>query len=247
MPEVKHDMAILKRSGFNLANLQVGWIAAEPLESRYDFSRSQELIEEAARLDLAVCVSLDFEPAPGALEDQQRYLTRLVETLGKYENVVAWNMRQAANSLLDQAEAIRAADPLQRPILAQQSGFAPARAQDFLAAACYPAQAPFHPWDDAAPRAGQPAERAATLLNEAAGVALTFDTIRSCNPPGAPLWAAEFQGGPVNGFLHLGRTPESADIRRWMLGAAASGVTAISFRASGGEGKTGEPSGTSLL
>ena len=134
------------------------------------------------------------------------------------------------------AEAVKAADPLRRPVfahaisltLARGSDWAAARAQDFLAASCFPAQEPFHEWDDASPRHGQPPERAATLLNEIAGVALTFDYLRSL-APGAPVWAAEFQGGPVSTILHIGRIPSRDDMRRWMLSAAASGITAITF------------------
>jgi hypothetical protein len=52
------------------------------------------------------------------------------------------------------------------------------------------------------------------------GVALNYDHVRSCNRRGRPVWAAEFQGGPVSTDLHKGRVPFSDDVRRWMLTAS---------------------------
>jgi hypothetical protein len=81
----------------------------------------------------------------------------------------------------------------------------------------------------------------------ASGVALTFDQVRSCNVPGAPVWAAEFQGGPISTMLHKGRVPEPGDLRRWMLTAVASGVTTISFWVTRAEIMAQETNGFSLL
>jgi len=78
-------------------------------------------------------------------------------------------------------------------------------------------------------------------------VALRFDYIRSCNKPGSPIWAAEFQGGPVSTGLHKGRVPSAKDIRRWMLTAIGSGVTAISFWVTRAEIMADEMNGFSLL
>jgi beta-galactosidase len=78
-------------------------------------------------------------------------------------------------------------------------------------------------------------------------VALRYDAIRSCNRRGAPVWAAEFQGGPVSTFFHKGRVPSPEDIRRWMLTAVASGVTAISFWVTRAEIAAAEVNGFSLL
>jgi beta-galactosidase len=346
------SLRILKLNGFNLVKLQEHWMVDEPLEGQYDFSRCEELIEAAAGLDLAVSLELACEQAPGwlyekypdgrmivpagggpgpcldhpgLLADQQRFITRLVETLGKYENLVVWNSAQeigqevcycehtlqafrdwldetysgldglnrawntrhgdwrfvrperglhgqnglpqeidwrffrdnvrAARLLRASAAAIRQADPLQRPIFAHKDGIALghaqdwvyARAQDFLSVSCYPAYAPFHPWDDSAPRRGVRVERAPTLLNEMSAVALTFDALRSCSPPGAPVWAVDFQGGPIQALLHKGRVPNPADIRRWMLTAVGSGVTGISFGDTCAEALAQEVNGFSLL
>ncbi len=61
------------------------------------------------------------------------------------------------------------------------------------------------------------------------------------------MWAAEFQGGPVSTFTHKGRVPSPEDIRRWMLAAVASGVTAISFWVTRAEIAAAEMNGFSLL
>lgn len=374
MRELKHDLQLLKKAGFNLVKLQTHWMVDEPLEGQYDFSRYEELIAHAASLDMGVYLGLTCEQAPGwlyekhpdcrmvgrdgsvivyeaqttlpadgkpgpcfdhpgALAEQGRYIAHLVQTLGRYENVVVWNtwqeigywphmtvgqevcycartlrafrgwlaerygdldgLNRAWNTryadwrfvqpdrgaygqnalpqdidwryfmdnvqvtavLRARAEAIRAADLLKRPVFAHKGGmrigFAHdwnyARAQDFLGASCYPAWQPFHAWDDGAPGRGTRPERVQALANEMHGVALTFDAVRSCNQPGAPVWAAEFQGGPVNTMLHKGRVPSADDLRRWLLTAAASGVTGISFWVTRAEMMAQEANGFSLL
>jgi beta-galactosidase len=379
MPELKHDMELLKKHGFNLVKLQEHWMVDEPLEGHYDFSRYEELIEHAAQLDMGVYLGLTCEQAPGwlyhkhpgcrmvgrnglpiayeaqttlpadgkpgpcydhpgALADQNRFITELVKCLGSYENLVvwntwqeiaywsmqgagqpvcfcentlnafrrwleekygnldglnrAWNMRygdwkyvqpdrgayqqnglphdvdwryfmdnvQVANVLRERAKAIKAADPapggVKRPVFAHKGGiglsyghdWTYARTQDFLGSSCYPAWNPFNSWDDGAPQRGNQPDRTRALANEMIhGVALTYDQIRSCNPPGAPLWAAEFQGGPVSTFLHKGRVPTPADLRRWMLTAVSAGVTAISFWVTRAEIMAQETNGFSLL
>ncbi|MHB9134367.1 MAG: beta-galactosidase [Armatimonadota bacterium] len=268
---------------------------------------------------------------PGALADQCRFITRLVETLGQYENMViwntwqeiaywsqgivgtpvcycaqtlahfrrwlaarygdldtlnrAWNTRYAAwediapvraagggviasaveinwryfmdnvqigEVLRARAEAIRAADPHHRPVFAHKGGpaigagqdWTYARCQDFVGSSCYPAWAPLQKWDDGQAR---PLERETALYAEMAGVALTYDEIRSCNPPGSPVWAAEFQGGPISTGFQKGRVPSPEDLRRWMLTAVASGVTALSFWVTRAEIMLSEQNGFSLL
>ncbi len=371
MRELKRDMQVLKKAGFNLVKLQEHWMLDEPVEGQTDFSRYAELIEFAAGLDLGVYLGLTCEQAPGwlfqkhpgcrmvgrdgraiiyeaqstlpadgkpgpcfdhpeARVDQLRFIRKVVEELGRYENVVvwntwqeigywsrmtvgqevcycehtlaafrrwleerygdldglnhAWNTRygdwrfvqpdrgaygqvglpqdidwryfmdnvQVTNVLRERAEAIRQADPLHRPVFAHKAGMSLgfahdweyARAQDFLAASCYPAWNPYHAWDD---RAAIPERREALTAEMVHGVALTFDTLRSCNPPGAPIWAAEFQGGPVSQFLHLGRTPSPEDIRRWMLTAVGAGATGISFWNARAERMALEMNGFGLL
>ena len=131
-------------------------------------------------------------------------------------------------------QAIREADALKRPVFAHMSAPAIgsgaewnfARAGDFLGSSSYPtAGSGIDNWDDA-----KVTRREDVLLNEMwQNVALRFDYTRSINPADAPVWAAEFQGGPVAGCAGIGRIPDAKDIRRWMLTAVGSGVTAISF------------------
>lgn len=373
MPELERDMENLARRGFNLVKLQEHWQVDEPLEGHYDFSRYEELIEHAARLDMGVYLGLTCEQAPawlwrkhpgcrmvgrnglpiayqaestlpadgkpgpcyddaGAAADQHRFIRELVRTLGRYENVVvwntwqeigywsagltgqevcychntlshfrrwlgqrygdldglnrAWNSRyldwesvapdrcarplplaqavdwryfmdnvQVAGVLEGRAAAIREADPLGRPVFAHKGSpaigagqdWTYARTQDFLGSSSYPAWGRFRPWDDEAPVRGKPVERRSGLLSEVLSVALTYDYIRSCNREGSPVWAAEFQGGPVSTGLHKGRVPSAADMRRWMLTAAGCGCTAISFWVTRAEIMAAEMNGFSLL
>ncbi len=375
MSEMKRDMELLKRQGFNLIKLQEHWMIDEPVEGRYDFSRYEELITHAATLDLGVYLGLTCEQAPhwlyekhpdcrmvgrdghtiiyeaattlpsdgkpgpcydhpGAMADQTRFIRKLVETLGRFENVVVWNIWQEigywAESLVGQgvcfcpntlaffrrwlaerygdldalnrtwntrypawetiiparsaksypeaidmawhffmdnvqvagvlkarAETIRAADALHRPVFAHKGGasfssgqdWTYARCQDFLGSSCYPAWFSMHGWDDGGTR---PYARENALATETAALAYTFDHIRSANPGqghagGAPVWAAEFQGGPVSTGFHKGRVPSAEDMRRWMLSAIGSGVTAISFWVTRAEIMAAEQNGFSLL
>lgn len=368
MGEMKRDMENLKKRGFNLVKLQENWMIDEPEEGRTDFSRYEELIAHAARLDLGVYLGLTCEQAPawlwkkhpdcrmvgrnglpmayeaqttmpadgkpgpcydhpGAMADHLRFIRNLVKTLGRFENVVvwntwqeigywaeglggqavcycpntlaafrawlkekhggdldalnrAWNTRHAgwqdvapdrcavkqsvavnvawqhfldngrlAAILRARADAIRGADALKRPVFAHKAApefgsgqdWTYSRCQDFLGASCYPAWGPvrYHgvPGDDAHE----------SLLGEAYCVARQFDYLRSCNRRGAPVWAAEFQGGPISTGFHKGRVPFPEDMRRWMLTAVASGVTGISFWVTRAEIIASECNGFSLL
>ncbi len=375
MSEMKRDMELLKKQGFNLIKLQENWMIDEPQEGGCDFTRYEELIAHAATLDLGVYLGLTCEQAPhwlyekhpdcrmigrdgrpipyeapttlpadgkpgpcydhpGAMAEQLRFITRLVQTLGRFENVVVWNTwqeigywaealvgqsvcfcpntlaffrrwlaerygdldalnrawntrypsweailpsrasrqpqavdlawqtfmddAQIAHVLRRRAEAIRAADPLKRPVFAHKGGptlasgqdWAYARCQDFLGSSCYPAWGCGHGWDDGHAR---PFAREHALLTELwDSVAYRYDHIRCANPGqgragGVPVWAAEFQGGPISTGFHKGRVPSSDDTRRWMLGAVSSGVTAISFWVTRAEIMAAEQNGFSLL
>ena len=371
MAELKRDMENLRRHGFNLVKLQEHWAVDEPREGEYDFSRYEELIAHAAKLDMTVYLGLTCEQAPtwlwrkhpdcrmmgmdglpvayeaqatlpsdgkpgpcfdheGARADQSRFLTKLVSALGSYENIVwntwqevaywaewivgqpvcycehtvrawrawlqekhgdldalnrAWNTRyrewayvvpqrktkawmavevewryfmdnvQIARVLRSRAEAIRGADPRKRPVFAHVASptigsgrdWTYARCQDFLGSSCYPAWSSVQEWDDARAAGGRPEREPALTAEVASGVALLYDYVRSCNRPGAPVWAAEFQGGPVSDGFHKGRVPSADDIRRWMLTAVGSGVTAISFWVTRAEIMAAEANGFSLL
>ena len=153
------------------------------------------------------------------------------------------------------SEALRDADPLHRPVFAHKAAptigagqdWTYARCQDFLGSSCYPAWSPFQPWDDRPDPVDEAAYHHASLLAEMYSVALQYDYLRSCQAPGKPVWAAEFQGGPVNTGLHKGRVPSAEDLRRWMLTAVGSGVTALSFWVTRAEIMAGETNGFSLL
>ena len=374
MSEMKKDMEILKRHGFNLIKLQEHWMIDEPVEGRYDFSRYEELIEHAGKLDLDIYLGLTCEQAPrwlwrkhpdccmvgrngmpivyqaqttlpcdgkpgpcydhpGAMADQLRFIRKLVEVLGRYDNLAVWNTwqeigywgeslagqhvcycphtlahyhrwlklqygdldalnrawgsrysswedlipEQIANRmpiaqevcwryfmdnvqvpavLRARAKAIREADPRKRPVFAHKGApmiasgqdWAYARSQDFLGSSCYPAWGCGQGWDDGQPTGGAPFDRHFALHTEMwDAMALRFDYIRCANPAGAPVWAAEFQGGPVSTGFHKGRVPSADDIRRWMLTAVGAGVTAISFWVTRAEIMAPECNGFSLL
>jgi len=374
MSELKKDMENLKQHGFNLVKLQEHWMIDEPLEGHYDFSKYEELIDYAAKLDMGVYLGLTCEQAPGwlwrkypdchmvgrnglpiayeaqttlpadgkpgpcydhpgAMADQIRFIKKLVSTLGQYENIVAWNTWQeigysaehlagqhvcycentlahwrrwlkdvygdldglnrawntrygdwsyvvpdrgasgkdcvpqdvdwfyfmdnvqVASVLQARAQAIKETDPLQRPVFAHKGSpvigsgqdWTYARCQDFMGSSCYPAWNPLSDWDDGIAQQGTSPDRDAALVAEMWGVALLYDYIRSCNPRGNPVWAAEFQGGPVSTGFHKGRVPSPDDIRRWMLTAVGSGVTAISFWVTRAEIMAAEANGFSLL
>ena len=271
---------------------------------------------------------------PGAMADQLRFIRKLVEVLGKYENIVVWNTWQEVgywserlagqpvcfcphtlahfrrwlkekygdldglnrswntryldweyvlpdrcaagwqnlpqdvdwlyfmdniqmgNILRSRAQAIRDADPYKRPVFCHKGSpiigsgvdWTYARCQDFLGSSTYPAWGPIQPWDDAYPGGRGRIDRYEALLAEMwNGCALLYDYIRSCNRAGSPVWAAEFQGGPVSTCLHKGRVPSPADIRRWMLTAIGAGVTAISFWVTRAEIMAAEVNGFGLL
>lgn len=135
MSELRKDMENLRKHGFNLVKLQEHWAIDEPLEEHYNFSRYEELIEYAAKLDMGIYLGLTCEQAPawlwrkypdcrmvgrnglpicyeaqttlpadgkpgpcydhpGAMADQIRFIKKLVQTLGVYENIVVWNTWQ---------------------------------------------------------------------------------------------------------------------------------------------------------
>jgi len=374
MSEQKRDMENLQRHGFNLVKLQEHWMIDEPAEGQFDFSRYEELIEYAARLDMGVYLGLTCEQAPlwlykkhpgcrmvgydgiplayvaqttlpadgkpgpcfdhpGAMADQVRFIKKLVETLGRFENLVVWNTWQEiaywserlvgqqvcycentlshyrrwlqekyvdldtlnrewnaryavwedivpdrchmsqpeiqefafryfmdnvqiAAVLRARAAAIREADPLKRPVFAHEGlpvigagqHWTYARTQDYLGASGYPAWCDIHGWDDAHPEPGETLNKDTALLQEMwDGIAIKYDTIRSASKPGAPIWAAEFQGGPIVTGFQKGRVPTAEDIRRWMLTAVGAGITGLSFWLPRAEIMASEVNGFSLL
>ncbi|WP_395368721.1 beta-galactosidase [Streptomyces tubercidicus] len=132
-------------------------------------------------------------------------------------------------------EVLRSADPAGRPVFAHvghptvASGqeWRWAQACDFFGTSNYPAWDPFEPWDDAWPqRESMDVTRFYELWH-----AMFFrnELVRSANGRGRAFWGAEFQGGPISTYLHLGRTPAAGDIRQWLLAGLAVGMHGISF------------------
>jgi beta-galactosidase len=373
MNELKHDMEILKKKGFNLIKLQESWAIDEPEEGKIDLSKYHELIEYSESLDMGVYLGLTCEQAPnwlwrkypdcamelhngikvsyhaqstlradgkpgpcydhpGAMAEQLRFIKALVKELGVHKNIVVWNTWQEigywsekfadghvcycpntlkffrswlseiynkdiknlnehwnvryasfedvepdrssslvcipqqfyfryfmaniqiANVLCSRYNAIKEEDPLKRPVFAHKgwseiaSGedWTYSKTQDFLGVSNYPAWDSGHGWDDHTQ--GGRLNRYEALLTEMwEGLALKMDYIRSAAREGSPVWAAEFQGGPVSTDFHIGRIPSSYDIRRWMLSATGSGATAISFWITRAEIIAPETNGFSLL
>ena len=135
------------------------------------------------------------------------------------------------------AEAFRRNDPKHRPVMCHVGSptigggaeWRYAAEVEGFGSSCYPAWLPFHEWDYGYPQPGESVSYEVAVLQEVEQIALVYDYIRSAVGSGKVLWAAEFQGGPVSQFLHIGRTPSPDDIRRWVLTALSSGVQALSF------------------
>ena len=131
--------------------------------------------------------------------------------------------------------ALRAGDPGGRPVFSHVahprvgagSEWRWAKTGDFFGNSNYPAWGPFHPWDDAA--ADKDDQHTTEVQEVWAAMMLRGDLTRSATGRGRAFWGAEFQGGPISGHLHMGRTPSAADIRRWMLAGLAAGMHGISF------------------
>jgi len=130
---------------------------------------------------------------------------------------------QVANILRARVQAIKEVDPLKRPVFAHKGSPNIASGQDwtyagvldFLGSSSYPAWGPFQDWDDQAPGRVKRVSKYQGLLTEMwSALAMNFDYIRSVNQEGHPVWAAEFQGGPISSGFHKGRVPSADDIRR---------------------------------
>lgn len=381
MSEMKKDLEILKKAGFNLVKLQEHWSYDEPEEGKYDFSKYEELIDYAAKLDLAVYLGLTCEQAPawlyqkypdcrmirsdgvpvayepqmtlpadgkpgpcfdhpGVQKSQRRFLKKLIQTLGVFENIVVWNTWQeittnewsagmaggspvcycpytleffrewlktqykdldglnnawktrfcdwkyvfperikkyllpqtldwnyfmenivTAKVLQDRCQIIKESDPRKRPVFAHSAvpqiasgiDWTYAKTQDFLSSSCYPASPawsgiPVLHWDDSYPRKNSSREKNSALLAEIAdSIILRFDYIRSCNNFSKPVWAAEFQGGPISNGFNKGRTPAKEDIRRWLFTGLGAGLTGVVFWVTRAEIAGAEADGYSLL
>ena len=161
---------------------------------------------------------------------------------------------QIANVLTERCKAIKEADRYNRPVFAHKgmpelgSGmdWTYSRTQDFMGTSNYPAWGAGHEWDDFRQEKRLP--RHESLLTEMwDNLSYKMDFIRSAAKEGAPVWAAEYQGGPVSTDYHRGRVPDAGDMRRWMLTTLSAGATAISFWITRAEIMAPETNGFSLL
>jgi beta-galactosidase GanA len=140
-----------------------------------------------------------------------------------------------ARALTFKTQALREGDPLGRPVFSHLASptigsgaeWRWARVGDFFGTSNYPAWYSHHHWDDGATAPKDQHECAALEMWQA--FMLRGDYVRSATGRGRAFWGAEFQGGPVSTHLHMGRVPDAADIRRWMLSGLAAGMHAISF------------------
>lgn len=132
-------------------------------------------------------------------------------------------------------QTLKEHDPGQRPVFSHVGGpqigstaeWRWAQVGDFFGNSNYPAWSPFDHWDDAA--TNPPSWHSTALYEMWNSVMLRTDMVRCANGRDRALWGAEFQGGPISTYLHLGRTPTASDIRRWVLAGLAAGMTGISF------------------
>ena len=163
-----------------------------------------------------------------------------------------------SNTLKERAADIREADSSNRPVFAHLGDWSYgsgrdwtyARSQDFLGSSSYPSSnwGEFNDWDDENyNNPGKQNEYEAKLDEMWRMLAIRFDYLRSANKEGHPVWAAEFEGGPVSTGFHKGRIPSAADMKRWMLTAIGSGVNTISFWVTRAEIMAAETNGFSLL
>jgi len=162
---------------------------------------------------------------------------------------------QIANVLIQRRNAIKEADRLNRPVFAHKGSpelgsgmdWTYSRTQDFLGTSNYPAWGfSGGAWDDFKQRKCLP--RHECLYTEMwDNLAYKMDFLRSAAKEGAQVWAAEYQGGPASTDFHIGRMPDAADMRRWMLTTMGAGATAISFWVTRSEIMAPETNGFSLL
>jgi beta-galactosidase GanA len=136
-------------------------------------------------------------------------------------------------------EAVRRADPAQRPILAHTSGASLAttvdwrwaEAVDLYGSSVYPS------WDDL-DEPGEAAEARRPEIHKRRyqqfwnTVLMKFDLVRAASRakgPGGKFWTAELEGGRASGGLTPGRVPGPRDIRLWTLGTIAAGSSGVSY------------------
>ena len=65
--EIKNDLKVIKRLGFNMVKIQESWAIDERKEGEIDLSKIEEIIIEAEKLGLSVYFGFTMEQAPGWL------------------------------------------------------------------------------------------------------------------------------------------------------------------------------------
>lgn len=135
LKQLKKDLKLLKKLGFNMVKIQESWSMDEKKEGEIDLENIGELIEEAETLDLKVYFGVTMEQAPawlwkkypdcrfiyndgtahndptqyllpgdgkpgpcwdhpGARKAGERFIGGLVKKLGRYKNILVWNVWQ---------------------------------------------------------------------------------------------------------------------------------------------------------
>ena len=152
-------------------------------------------------------------------------------------------------------DAVRRGDASQRPVFCHiatpraiggTQEWTWARSMDFFGTSCYPAWEGLDPWDHENSLPDADVIHASRYFELWFRVLMSLDYVRCARPDGH-IWAAELQGGPISQQFKLGRKPDPADIRRWVLGCLASGARGISFWNHRAEFLLGELEGFGLL
>lgn len=135
MVQLKHDMKIIKKLGFNMLKIQESWAIDEPVEGKINLSKIEELIAQAKELGLYIYFGVTMEQAPawlwkkypdcylvyntgqphddptqyllaadgkpgpcwdhpGARKSGEQFIVALVKKIGRYENILVWNVWQ---------------------------------------------------------------------------------------------------------------------------------------------------------
>ena len=150
------------------------------------------------------------------------------------------------------ADAFRRSDPLKRPVMAHTPGsnigstadWSWGRNLDIYGTSLYPGWGEPENVDEISSERIRNAARPYEQLW--AGVMMKVDYIRGASATGK-IWVAELQGGRAGGGPLPGRTPDAADIRRWVLGGLAAGAQGICFWNHRNEIMWSETSGFGLL
>ena len=150
------------------------------------------------------------------------------------------------------AEAFRRSDPLKRPVMAHTPGsnigstadWSWARGLDVYGTSLYPGWGEPENVDVSSEARIHDAARPYDQLW--GGVMMKVDYVRGASSTGK-IWVAELQGGRAGGGPLPGRTPDAADIRRWVLGGLAAGAQGICFWNHRNEIMWSETSGFGLL